>query len=280
MVRVYSPETTIILPRTTALTCYALVQEAIDAARAEIERLAAQNLPFPTFLKSVLDKLIAAHETLGLALAPSISGAESTKKADAELDNAWSGLYEFLSGWTRLDPTICPDWDGVQVLMALLFANGREFLQLNYKSEWAESERRLQSVRRAPYIDHIKNLGLLRVLEGIEAKHLNYGIALGITKQPEASDSPAIRESLRGARSALRVYIARAMAWADPDDEAATALSQTLLIPIQTWEAPTPSTSNASKTQGDMPREPDGDGEVDGQNEDKGGADLDDPGEP
>lgn len=247
MSRIYDFETLVTIPRCTALTLYTMVQEACDTAQEEKDKLAAKGKTFPEALELILGRLKEAHTQLGALMAPSTEASSGTREADNAVDNAWGALYEFLHSWLRSGPEVCPVHSGVEALMNLIFSDGKTFLQLDYKSEWAQSDLRLNTLKTSPHIETVQALGGLPLVNGIENAHRKYGEVLGITKQPEA-ESEGVKDLYMAVQSHLREYICKAVAHTEVTKTDSSPLSRALLKPIETWISPTSSSSTSSKT--------------------------------
>ncbi len=125
-------------------------------------------------------------------------------------------------------------------IAAAFFPDGLKFTQLPYKQEWAEADLRLRVLEDKPdYEKTVKKLGGEPFLVHLREAHKEYGDALGVTTARASDEQPkaaAIREAMTPLLDAIRTYAIRVMAHADPDDEAASSLSEGLLLPLRNWE--------------------------------------------
>jgi len=111
MVRTYSQQTSVILPRLNAPYAYILLSQVQTAATAQQAQLEANSGGLPQFIARPLARLNAATLALGLALqlAPPPADTAATRAADTTFDNAWGGLHQFLSAALKLAPGLNPD---------------------------------------------------------------------------------------------------------------------------------------------------------------------------
>ncbi len=77
---------------------------------------------------------IALRERAGSAAGP------RARAADRALDDAWGCFQSWLLGWTRLPETAHPLIADVRAIYAALFPKGLQFLTLEFKDEWNESQ--------------------------------------------------------------------------------------------------------------------------------------------
>lgn len=153
-------------------------------------------------------------------------------QADRRLDRAWGAQQQRLAPWLSLDASKQPE--GAQALYDLLFSDGLEFVNAPYRSEWAESDRRIAAVRKEKFEPLLRKLvGDVFVDELLDA-HEAYTKALGIGAAGEAAAARAVTvdKALNEARSALRKYARQVVAQVDEEDAESVAWAQALLAPI------------------------------------------------
>ena len=99
MARSFTSQDLIQLPRLNAAEAVALITELIAAAAR-----AADRSPLPARIERGLTRLEEAQTTLSEALLPKAGGSDPTarRKADIEIDAAWSATFDWLSGWCKL----------------------------------------------------------------------------------------------------------------------------------------------------------------------------------
>jgi hypothetical protein len=123
-----------------------------------------------------LQKHIATRERAGSAADP------RARAADRALDDAWGAFQSWLLGWTRLPDKAHPLVTDARDLYAALFPKGLQFLTLDFKDEWSESQQRL---------DHIT----------------------APRDEPDAADpDAAVRRALDATHMGLREYVAHVAA--------------------------------------------------------------------
>ena len=67
---------------------------------------------------------------------------------------------------------------------------------------------------------------------------LQYGEVMGITT-PKTEEVPEVRERFTKLRAAIRDYVIKTVAYADPEVPGSAALSEELLYPLTNWKEPT-----------------------------------------
>src|SRR5262249_18401445 len=124
----------------------------------------------------------------------SFDGAEAPPNArafDLDLDNAWGALKARLDALAELSTTDAgPDAIKAASLIAALFPDGLGFLKRPYAAEWAESDARLRRVDAEALAGDVDALAGSAFLRAVRRAHEAYGIALGITRAPDARQRP------------------------------------------------------------------------------------------
>jgi hypothetical protein len=251
MARIYTPQVLLILPRLNAPYSYILCTRMVTAASSQQD--AGQVLP--DFLLRPLARLTSATQALGLALQLEPPGeASATREADAAFDDAWGGLYDFLSACLKLRPGLNPDPAGTRALMDFLFPEGTSFLTKKYLEEWQESQARLDALfdpANKSYLDTLATLGGQLQLTNVQQAHAELGQVLGITTVLPAQPSSRVRETMLEALDKLRVYACKVVAWPDPDVDGSQALADALIEPLASWEDYQRTGSGSSDTAGE-----------------------------
>jgi len=179
---------------------------------------------------SDLQRSIAAREKAGSAADP------RARAADRALDDAWGAFQSWLLGWTLLPDKAHAQVSEARALYASMFPKGLQFLTLDFKDEWNESQQRLDHITSAGLDDLITRLGGGPFLVHVARCHRAYGEALHIMSPDDGQHSQdpdePVRQGLAEAHLALREYVAQVAATvrrAEPDSlETAT----TLLRPV------------------------------------------------
>ncbi len=179
---------------------------------------------------SELKKHIAARERAGSTADP------RARAADRALDDAWGAFQSWLLGWTRLPDHAHPLVADVRALYAALFPKGLQFLTLDFKDEWNESQQRLEHITEAKLDDVIVQLGGKPFLVNVARCHRTYGEALHITAprtgDPAADPDAAVRRSLDSTHLAVREYVAHVAAMVRRTDNDTIAMAAILLEPL------------------------------------------------
>lgn len=162
----------------------------------------------------------------------------SVREADRTLDAAWSSAFDWCTGWSKLPlDTNASKVAIARVLLVTLFSTGLKFTQIAYKLEWAESQTRLDLIEEEKLGVSFEALGGETFLKTIKVAHKAYGDALGLTKAKTEVALPSLREPLDAFLAALRVYVVRASAHADPEHAGSAELAKKLLGPIAKWRS-------------------------------------------
>ncbi len=208
----------------------------------ELEAVAKATPKVPSSVLAVLGRLlegcadlkkhIAARERAGSAADP------RARAADRALDDAWGAFQSWLMGWTRLPDKAHPLIADARALYAALFPKGLQFLTLDFKDEWNESQQRLDHITEAQLDDVLGKLGGKPFLVTLARAHRAYGEALHITGPRDgdiaAAPDPdaAVRRSLEVAHLAIREYVAHVAAMVRRDDSETVRMAALLLEPL------------------------------------------------
>jgi hypothetical protein len=227
----YSPADLVQLPRFAAPGALALGEQVQSAARP-----LKKELPKP--VTKALAALTTRHKDLNDAIRDQVPAdapeSADTPALDRTLDNCWSGLDDFLLGFTKLAGT--PQASEAGALRGAIFNDGLKFLKLPYPLEWAESDVRLQRIDKNGLRDRIAKLGGGVFIDEIAKAHAAYGKALGMgAPQTARAVPPEIRAALDAFAASLRTYVVRVMGTVDEDDPATQALADKLLLPFSNW---------------------------------------------
>ncbi|WP_437775887.1 hypothetical protein [Sorangium sp. So ce1097] len=257
MVRSFTSQDLVALPRLNAAEAVVLATELITVADAKEKQLRPKKLP--EAIGRSKGRLVAAIATLEALTRPQGGDPVETRtkpKADRTLDNAYSGTFDWLGGWCKLPPERNPHLDEAKDLFNLLFPDGLSFTRLPYKLEWKESKARLDAIRGARHDRTFKKLGGEVFLAHLEEAHEAYGRALHITApKPESAPTGDVRAAFLATLAALRDYATRVAAHADPDVPGSEAVSAALLAPLATWES-RPSGSSGGASASDVTETP------------------------
>src|SRR6185436_18729436 len=100
-----------------------------------------------------------------------------------------------------------------------------------YKPQWAEGERRLQTIKDNAYAADIDQLAGHEFLAEVKRTHKAYGEALGVTKAEDLPPEVSLVEPLRDVTRAIVDHALQLLAWA-ADDPKAEAKVRKALKPI------------------------------------------------
>jgi len=177
-----------------------------------------------------LKKHIALRERSGSAADP------KARAADRALDDAWGAFQSWLLGWTRLPDKAHPLIGDARSLYAALFPKGLQFLTLDFKDEWNESQQRLDHVTEARLDDIIHKLGGAPFLTTVARCHRKYGEALHITGPRHGSDASepdaVVQRTLETVLLALREYVAHVAANVRRNETESVEIAAVLLKPL------------------------------------------------
>src|SRR5690606_5023750 len=127
------------------------------------------------------------------------------RAADRVLDDAWGAFQSWLLGWTRLPERAHVRIVDTKRLYASLFPKGLQFLTLDYKDEWTESQNRLDQITAHGLDELIDELGGAPFLAQLARAHHAYGDALHITGSASTPEPDAfVRRTLDETHMALR----------------------------------------------------------------------------
>jgi hypothetical protein len=182
-------------------------------------------------------RLILALTALDEVIAPQLAGDTQVKRrADRVIDSAWSAGFDWLSGWCKLPVEKNPHLDQANALMALVFPDALAFTKLPYRIEWQQSKLRLDAIEREGHEKTFKQLGGAAFLANITEAQEAYGIALGITVPQAAEAASEVGIRLVSILAAVRDYVNRVTAYAEPDVPGSEELAAALLLPLHGWE--------------------------------------------
>lgn len=255
MARSFSANHLVTLPKLDARAALALGAALLTAAKTYLVKNKLKALP-PRIAKANAKLATAtAHlqATIASRLSTSTDDSARAQIADRALDAAWSALYDWLTGWSKL-----PRSSQAKIatpILADIYPEGLRFILLAYKLQWAESAARLETIKKAKLDDAIKELGGEPFLKVLRACHKEYGDALGVTEVPSEKVTATIREALDAFSTSLRKYALAVTAFAEDEDEdeSAAALADALLAPLTEWESP-----STTESSGDEAADPGG----------------------
>ena len=232
MSRSYAATDVIALPRMSAAHAFALGTSLIAAGRKKGVPDGAAKA-FKRLERSSAD----LNEALLQAATDKSYGPEANA-ADRVVDNSWGALHDWLLAWKRLPDSGSATKAGE--VHAAVFPDGLGFILKAFPEEWSQSHLRLQKIDRDGHATAITDLGGKEILGKIKAAHKTYGAVLGITSVAEADKAASARGKrvqLEGFVTALRDYVAKVAASAEPDDASSQQRAADLLAPLTEFKA-------------------------------------------
>lgn len=156
---------------------------------------------------------------------------ENLRPYDKKVDDGWGGLYGVLSGQARFvgEPIAAI----AQRIIALLFAEGTEFLTINYDSEWLHGETllaRIADEKLAADIDTVAGKHALAYIRGAQ-KELGDALGVGDVELERASTT-AMAEALDALSRAVAKYVRVLAGETDEDDEKSVGRFARAVAPI------------------------------------------------
>jgi hypothetical protein len=234
--RSFSADDLIQLPRFDAVGAVTLGERLLAVANAEAE------LPRPIrrakeALEEDLSTLRLAAQTR-LAAAATAGAPAMVAEADRSLDECWTALHDWLTGFSRL-PGGYPECGEARALLEELYPDGLSFILLPYELEWKQSDDRLTRIANETLGERIKKLGGAVFIEALVAAHASYGKLLGLPRLAPSKEGGAqtVGEALEGFASTLRVYALKVTAVVEVDEPETAALSKRLLEPLLSWRS-------------------------------------------
>jgi hypothetical protein len=178
-----------------------------------------------------LKKRIGARERSGSNLDP------KARAADRALDNAWGAFQSWLLGWTQLPEEAHVRIPHARHIYKALFPKGLQFLTLDYKDEWTESQNRLERIGMDQWDVVISDLGGRAFLEMIMSAHANYGAALHITDNGTTPEPDTlVRQQIEETHMCLRDYVAQVAAMVRRNEATSVDAAMRLLAPLNRRE--------------------------------------------
>jgi hypothetical protein len=178
-----------------------------------------------------LKRRIAVRERSGSRLDP------RARAADRVLDDAWGAFQSWLLGWTKVPEDYHSRVTHARHIYAALFPKGLQFLTLDFKDEWTESQNRLERIHHDRWDEVIGELGGQAFLELLTRAHEAYGAALhitgaGSTPEPDA----AVRMGLEETHMCLRDYVAQVAVMVRRNEARSVDAAMRLLGPLNQRE--------------------------------------------
>lgn len=211
------------------------------AAGIALSRQILASLPGrpPAPLKRCAERLGHETETLQRVWREREAEAATTdpRPIDTMADNAWRNLHDRLSAYAGLPSELYVEAGRAAELTGVLFPEGLSFLKLDYSSQWAESERRLQHIAAERLEAEVNKLAGPAFLTEVRRCHALYGDAIGVSKPKERRAPIPLSEPLRTMTQALIALCAQLVALYYEGDADHRAAVRAALRPIDDFRA-------------------------------------------
>lgn len=280
--RAFAVEDLVQLPRLSATDGVTVIHELVGAlATADRDREEAERarkgkkkgandpalLAAPDNVRASLRRLADTGSALDRARAARQREAPKPpdkRKADVRVDRAWGTLLAWMNAVCALEDGATPSVEEMQRVRDRVFPGPERlgFLSERYKRQWKLGEDRTEVIEREGLAATIDAFGGARFLRNVVAAQQAYGAAVGMTAPvaPAAPKTP-VRPALDAVLAALRDYVLKVRALADPDVPGSEALADRLLHPFVEWiEKSVNAPVTADEDEGEDDEEPEGGG--------------------
>jgi hypothetical protein len=219
------------LPRTNAASAAVMAEQLLTVADAE----KGGGLPL------LIERPRARMASALVGLTDEIKPQEAVdtllcKAADTAVDGAWRSLFDWTGSFAGIPDGSFPEQDKIRSLKATVFKEGLSFIILPFREEWVQSEARLNAMAEGGFEPVIEKLGGAPFLKNLKSAHARYGEVLGIKTAVKVEENPLIRKKMEKLLSAIKSYVLKVAAYADPEDAGSEILSTALLSPLSKWK--------------------------------------------
>lgn len=239
MTRTFSPVDLVQLPRVDANGAVALAS-AVEAAAVPFNDL-------PQSIADELGQIKTDRQTLLKALAKSPAGVVTVKEADRRVDKVGGAFHDIATAWASLAEFI-PEGQDAQLLVDRLFSDGRRFINLKVKEEWAAIETKLATIDREGLLPQIQAIGANPILALLKQVQTVYGAVIGTTQAVE--EAPEVRESKDALLDAIRTYVIQVAGSVKRGKPETLTRADALLKPIREWESIKPAKEKTNPPEG------------------------------
>jgi hypothetical protein len=227
--RSFSPQDFIQLPPLGEAGTLTLVEEL----EAVAQRTGKLSPPAIASLARLLEATLELKQRIRAREKSGSSADPKARAADRALDDAWGAFQSWLLGWTQLPDRAHARIADVKRLYAHVFPKGLQFLTLDFKDEWTESQNRLDQITTHGLDLLIDELGGSPFLAQIAKAHRAYGDALHITGEGSTPEPDSlVRRALEETHMALREYVAQVAAMVRRSDPMLVEAAAQLLAPL------------------------------------------------
>jgi len=181
-------------------------------------------------LKSVADKaeadLAARNRKLGEF------SEEDSRQLDNEADRAWGGFRLRLQGLAMLDPETYPRARRAAELEAKVFAQGSEFLKLEYAAQSTAMSSLLKQIDDDGFQKDIDDLAGKEFLQAIRHVQPCYEAMVKERLRRDKAMGQNLADSVRAIQSAIVNYAQKVLGTIEHDDPDTTEAARVALLPI------------------------------------------------
>jgi hypothetical protein len=142
------------------------------------------------------------------------------RPVDVMADAAMGRLVSRLEGYAGLSAEQYPLATRAGEILAALFPD-LEFLQYDYNSQWAETQKRIERIDEEDFAKDIDRISGPEFLAEVRRIHALYGVVIGVTQAREKVAAPSLAAPLRDVSASIAAYAIQLSAVymdADTDD--------------------------------------------------------------
>jgi hypothetical protein len=211
------------------------------------------------YLKSVADKAATALAERNRKLGE--FSEEDSRDLDNEADRAWGGLRLRLQGLAMLDPEKYPRARRAAELEAKVFAQGSEFLKLEYAAQSTAMSSLLQQIDGDGLQKEIDDLAGKEVLQAIRHVQPRYEAMVTERLRRDKATGQNLADSVRAIQNAIVNYAQKILGTIEHDDPETTEVARVALLPIANFRETSTRVVGAAApeqpaTPGDDPKKP------------------------
>jgi hypothetical protein len=236
MTRTFTPIDLVQLPRVDANGAVALAS-AVEAAAAKFNDL-------PQNIEESIVQIAADRVVLQQALAKTPPGVLTRKEADRRVDRVAGALHDICEAWATLAEFI-PQGEDAKLLSNRIFSDGRQFVNLPVKEEWAAIETKLSTIERENLDVKISAIGASPILALLKQVHAVYGAVIGTTATVD--EAPEVRESKDALLDSVRTYVIQVASTVKRGKPETAARAEALQKPLREWVSTSASKEKAEQ---------------------------------
>jgi len=207
------------------------------ALASVIEAAAAKFNDLPQNVVETIVQIVTDRAILQQAIAKAPGAVVTVKEADRRMDKVGVAFHDILAAWASLQEFL-PQGKTAQILLDRLFSEGRTFVNLKVKEEWAAIETKIATVEREGLAGPIGDVGATPVFTLLRDTHALYGQVVGTTDVP--GEVPEVRESRHALLDSIRDYVLQVAATVKRNKPETGTRAEALLKPVREWESTRP----------------------------------------